>query len=385
MNPGLFHSKYAVYVIATQPKEFQVERRYSDFSALRQEFFKHYPGYIIPPIPPKKVGKKLEPTFLQKRKIMLQQFLDDVLKHPMLRTSEIFMIFLSVPGKDWTKGLAKLGPAPKDIAECRTIEGQAKVEWDKPAEAFTANVTSSAKRLKEHYNELKVLNRFIAGEFEKLSDAFTKAGAIYQAISGIHQSLNEKAQSQLYAAMSESHVSLGEGYKHTKDTVLEHFATFYRYYKHELNAVEELLGLQRNAVEHTNQAEQKLWKRKEQLFVQKNIAMWEMDPSVTISLDTLLKNKALAFQEMLPKETKEAARYRTLFGYYTNKVAEEFARISKKNAEEKKAHFTTAAGAFAEKADAVRKVWGELAGKIEAVNLTGIVEAEQNAATTAAG
>ena len=90
----MFKSKYVSYVIVTPLKGFSVERRYSDFLALRQEMMKDYPGYVIPPIPAKKIAGNADPAFIQERKGELQEFLTDVLKHPLLKSYDLFLKFI---------------------------------------------------------------------------------------------------------------------------------------------------------------------------------------------------------------------------------------------------------------------------------------------------
>ena len=101
INPGFLKRKYAAYVINTQPKGFVVERRYNQFLEFRKELVRLNPGYIIAPIPKKKSGKKFEPEFLNKRRKQLQLFLNDALRHPLLRSDEILVQFLSLNSKDW--------------------------------------------------------------------------------------------------------------------------------------------------------------------------------------------------------------------------------------------------------------------------------------------
>ncbi len=144
-----------VYVIDTQPKGFHVERRYNEFVTFRAELMRLYPGYIVPPIPHKKTGKALEPTFISKRKELLQLFLSDLLKHPLLRTAELLFNFLSLPTKDWEvkiNVLAKMQP-PKEPKECRTPEKRANVELTKASELYCVDLLNGVETLQSQYKE----------------------------------------------------------------------------------------------------------------------------------------------------------------------------------------------------------------------------------------
>lgn len=56
--PGfLFSAPYCLYKVATDPIDWLVSRRYSDFQWLRDVLIKLYPGKNIPPIPKKSLTK----------------------------------------------------------------------------------------------------------------------------------------------------------------------------------------------------------------------------------------------------------------------------------------------------------------------------------------
>ncbi|CUM64217.1 uncharacterized protein PRCAT00001811001 [Priceomyces carsonii] len=60
---------------------------------------KRYPFRIIPGLPPKKftVGSSLDSQFLQRRRRGLHRFLNQLIKHPILRQEPVVVTFLSVP------------------------------------------------------------------------------------------------------------------------------------------------------------------------------------------------------------------------------------------------------------------------------------------------
>lgn len=57
---------------------FDVERRYSDFEALRKALVLHWPGCIIPQIPEKTLVGNLDPDFIDTRKKLLDYFLKQI-------------------------------------------------------------------------------------------------------------------------------------------------------------------------------------------------------------------------------------------------------------------------------------------------------------------
>ena len=97
----------------------EAKHRYSEFEAFRKLLTKVHPSCIVPPIPEKhsvadyasKPGKAKEnPSIIDKRKRMLQSFLNRVATHPILSGEHIFHRFIKGDGS-WADILAASGLA----------------------------------------------------------------------------------------------------------------------------------------------------------------------------------------------------------------------------------------------------------------------------------
>ena len=74
---GMFGKSYIKYEVTTEPFKWTVERRYSDFDALRKLLQKYYPSFYVPPLPLKKIGnKRFTESFINKRMKFLNQFIN---------------------------------------------------------------------------------------------------------------------------------------------------------------------------------------------------------------------------------------------------------------------------------------------------------------------
>lgn len=367
----MLRSKYAVYILSSKSKGTSVERRFSDFDNLRKELQKMYPGYIVPSIPKKKVGKAFEPAFLQKRKVQLQNFLKEIMFHPLLRSSELIITFLTMTSKDWenkSKAFAKTTP-PKDISSFKTLEGSANVTLTKESELYCEKLSMICSGIKEEYKNLKACNKAIANDFEKLAETIAKTGTSYHKIANAYNSLNCKDHSVLFMFMGDLHQKLSDAYKTIKENYLVNFCEFYKFYKHETESLEELLTVQKTMFDNFITNEKKLWKKKETLFEQKNIVKWKLDSSLTTSVESLLKNKGIAFVEMLPDETNDIQKLKMVYGFYSNKLMEEFARIISKDKAVIKEHYETIPSLFMEREMHLQKIWSELFKKTKALQL----------------
>uniref|UniRef100_A0A3Q2DCQ3 Sorting nexin 4 n=1 Tax=Cyprinodon variegatus TaxID=28743 RepID=A0A3Q2DCQ3_CYPVA len=105
---------YTVYLIETRPAESVSEggtpaapdtlwRRYSEFELLRTYLLVTYPYIIIPPLPEKRAefvwhklsADNLDPDFVERRRVGLENFLLRVASHPVLSNDNIFFLFLT--------------------------------------------------------------------------------------------------------------------------------------------------------------------------------------------------------------------------------------------------------------------------------------------------
>lgn len=112
------------------------------------------------------------------------------------------------------------------------------------------------------------------------------------------------------------------------------FKQYYRYYSHELTAIEELVAEYENSKINYQNIEKRVFEKKQLLFEEKQLDKWEIGEDCGYKVDELLKNKEIAFKAMIPSETKEIEINKTLFGYYNVKLKEEFQRICKKDEQE---------------------------------------------------
>jgi len=96
------HTNYLVAHLVPLPdtdatNDRKVVRRYSDFVWLLEVLLKKYPFRLIPELPPKKIASNSDPQFLERRRRGLTRFINQIMKHPILRTETLVLMFLTVP------------------------------------------------------------------------------------------------------------------------------------------------------------------------------------------------------------------------------------------------------------------------------------------------
>ncbi|XP_067266492.1 sorting nexin-4 isoform X1 [Chanodichthys erythropterus] len=104
---------YTVYLIETRPVDAASEgtnpvpdslwRRYSEFELLRNYLLVTYPFVVVPPLPEKRAefvwhklsADNMDPDFVERRRVGLENFLLRVASHPVLSSDKIFYSFLT--------------------------------------------------------------------------------------------------------------------------------------------------------------------------------------------------------------------------------------------------------------------------------------------------
>ena len=88
----MFTKAFILYDVITTPMNWSVQRRFSDFDALRQILVKYYPSYHVPPLPSKKIGnRRFDIDFIMKRMKFLNLFINNLLKREEFKASEILV------------------------------------------------------------------------------------------------------------------------------------------------------------------------------------------------------------------------------------------------------------------------------------------------------
>ncbi|XP_061698396.1 sorting nexin-4 [Syngnathoides biaculeatus] len=153
---------YTVYLVETRPSETAVNvspattpdtlwRRYSEFELLRTYLLVTYPYIIIPPLPEKRAefvwhklsADNLDPDFVERRRVGLENFLLRVMSHPVLCEDKIVFLFLTEE-KGWRDAVLETGFQDKADSRLKSLSAMFRVK--NPDKRFTA--------LKQYSDEL---------------------------------------------------------------------------------------------------------------------------------------------------------------------------------------------------------------------------------------
>ncbi|XP_060134959.1 sorting nexin-4 isoform X2 [Zootoca vivipara] len=143
---------YTAYLVETRAVESQAEvqcsppdslwRRYSEFELLRNYLLVNYPHVIVPPLPEKRAefvwhklaADNMDPDFVERRRIGLENFLLRVASHPILCQEKIFNAFLTKEG-GWKETVNETGFQLKADSRLKALNATFRVK--NPDRRFT--------------------------------------------------------------------------------------------------------------------------------------------------------------------------------------------------------------------------------------------------------
>ena len=113
---------------------------------------------------------------------------------------------------------------------------------------------------------------------------------------------------------------------------------YFRFMKNQFHVLNELASKVENYKEKYNKAMEKLKEDKEKLFKEQDINSWGLNENDLKHKDIFLKNKELAFNRMMPEESKNVLNIKNVYGVYLNSLIDEYERIRLSNGKKNKAN-----------------------------------------------
>jgi hypothetical protein len=150
-------------------------------------------------------------------------------------------------------------------------------------------------------------------------------------IAEIYENLNEARLGGIYKGMKESVGLLNFIVKYCEEYIRQEVLLNLGYAELEMEALGKLTRQWQASKTQAALLKNKLDSRKTILFNKKLIDQWQLASDCKESQEELLNSKEAAFRVMLPLETQEVTRYKDIYGYYSNKLKEEFKRICSKS------------------------------------------------------
>ena len=330
---GIFGKSYIKYEIKTEPFEWTVERRYSDFDTLRKLLQKYYPSFYVPPLPLKKMGnKRFTDSFIRKRMKFLNQFINNVVQSESFKAFEVLYAFLSYTDRRKFESKIKeyqtKTPSPY-VEEYKTLDGIISISLDEKNEKYFKNINKyfslQANILdKTNYN-LKTLNHNLKVVCELIK-------VIQKNFKVLHV-LNTRVMMKPVITKTYEEISCffeNWGNVLTKQRLLikDRMKDFFKYVNLEGKAYSELITRREELKEKYNNENAKLTAKKEKLFNGGDINKMEINTEDrSIDKQRLVKDKPYAFEHICIGDTRELERLNNQLGYANKMNIRELRKI----------------------------------------------------------
>ncbi|GCB65251.1 hypothetical protein scyTo_0013436 [Scyliorhinus torazame] len=174
---------YTVYLIETRPQDSQNDedssapdslwRRYSEFEFLRNYLVVTYPCIVVPPLPEKRAefvwhklsADNMDPDFVERRRIGLENFLLRVALHSTLSCDPIFYLFLTQEN-GWKEAANETGFQAKADSRLKALHATFRVK----------NPDKRFMELKHYGDELQSIISHLLRVRAEMGDGLQSAG-----------------------------------------------------------------------------------------------------------------------------------------------------------------------------------------------------------------
>ena len=336
---GFFSKSYVTYLITTNPLNLKVRRRYSDFEWFRQMLQNLYNYNVIPSTPKKsKIGiDKFGDPFLQKRMRTLEKFLNYALKNPVLKSSQILYDFISIE-KDADfqkkkKEYEKIKPST-NINDFQMPNGSANVQLSSKKMILFENIKDNI-----NLNEtlLTKLNDNLKALKLQLDNLCTKVDEIVQNWDDLCQNSVKYFDGDEIAKTYEYMHNL---FKNWSDCLKSHgnlihidIREHFKYTKNNFRSMKDLVTLVETNRNTYNKNERSLMNKKEELFKKGDTNKWELNSDDKNISGNLISDKPNALIKILPKDTNNVINMKKSYGFYLNRIIEEYERFREINSD----------------------------------------------------
>jgi hypothetical protein len=334
---NFFAKSYVSYLVETEPLGYQVRRRFNDFIWLHNILKSIYINVIIPPLYKKNnYLYALKDDQIAKRIRTLSKFIDEISKHPLLRSSQIFYDFISMKDdQDFTRKKDEYSKiiVPTKAEDIKTLTGEINISFNFDKEQYAEKVKNLSesneeimKRLIKEYKYLNVQLQNVITKIKKISTIWVE----------LYNTSNKYSEGEIITGVYNNFSKFMNDWTKLYETQInlinENIREYYRYIRNEYHSIREYFALYETNKNSFKKISFKLNETKERLFEEKKIDEWGLDKEDLQNKLLLFRDKELSMEKMLPEETKKVKDKKKMFGSYCNSLIDEYKHINNLNA-----------------------------------------------------
>ena len=324
---GIFTFSYSTYLIKTSPLNLEVRRRYNDFFWLYNILKTQFVNCIVPPFFRK---EKIDKIQTNNRIYFIEQFLNNISIHPLLRNSKIFYDFISIKNeKDYNDikvKYEKLVP-PNNAKNIKTLNGEVKVTITSDSEKYYQNI-------KEKFNSQEVIFDKILYNYKNLLYSIQQTSEKMKEISKNWKELynlkdeyfESECTSGTYDALSRMMQEWSELQNKYCTCMKNSITRFIRYVKEEIKSFKDLYYIVDSNRNYYYKKKQKLLYAKEQLIKEKEKIVNNIKNESDVIIEDV-KKKEIEFSKLMINDTDKFLELEKEYGCYLNCYINEYERL----------------------------------------------------------
>lgn len=208
-NAMSMQETFTVYLIETRPMDAVAEghnpapdclwRRYSEFELLRNYLIVTYPYIVVPPLPEKRAefvwhklsADNMDPDFVERRRVGLENFLLRVASHPVLCNDKILYHFLTEE-HGWKEAVYETGFQAKADSRLRALSATFRVR--NPDKRFM-EMKHYSDELQSHTSQLLRARARVADRLYGVYKVHGNYGRVFSEWSAIEREMGDGLQS----------------------------------------------------------------------------------------------------------------------------------------------------------------------------------------------
>ena len=330
---GVFGKNYVLYEVHTDPFNWVVYRRFSDFDNLRKLISKHFPSFYVPPLPNKKIGnRRFEKDFIIKRMKFLNLFINNLVQSESFKCSEILISFLSYEdrGKFDSKFKEYTTQQPSAyVEEYKTLDGKVTISHDEGNEKYFTNINKYFRlqsqildrvnfSLKQFFNNmLMVIDSLkdVQKNFEIMHVLNTRV-LMKQTITKSYEELSCFFKNYMKILIKQN------------DMVKNHMKDFFKFINLEGKAYTELIERREGLKAKYTSENQRVTAKKEKIYATGDITKFELGTNEKgIDRERLMHDKPYAFEHICQNDTLNLQKIYDQLGYANKMNMRELKKI----------------------------------------------------------
>ena len=318
---GVFGKSYVLYEVHTDPFNWVVYRRYSDFDNLRKLISKHFPSFYVPPLPNKKIGnRRFETDFINKRMKFLNLFINSLCESEVFKCSEILTSFLSYEdrGKFDSKFKEYMTQQPSAyVEEYKTLDGKVTISHDEGNEKYFTNINKYFRLQQQILDRLNYSLKQFFNSMNMVAESLKDVGKNFEILHVLNtRVLMKQTITKSFEELSCFFKNYMKIIIKQNDMVKNHMKDFFKFVNLEGKAYSELIERREELKTKYNTENQKLLAKREKIFATQDITKFELgNDEKNIDRDRILHDKPYAFEHMCANDAANLQKIHNQLGY----------------------------------------------------------------------